>query len=199
MESSFSWLLFTLNVIAVLIGAFIAWDEKRLTHRQLGPVSLPYIWHAGMWADLLLISPIIGLIGPTISQWSPYTMTFWSISFMISLLCHHWWSKIQTIPGHIIAPQSGQGWHNLTVGGWYHLGYMTNVLAYILLYYTTRAESKILVSVLLSIFVIPATAGVGWYCRKVTQPKTNPLVTKLDASVIGVLWMIIWIVTFITR
>lgn len=183
------------NIALCAIGCAIAYREGRLTHEQLGPDSIPYINHGGMWADWILVTAVAYLAWPYAKDWSTNQIVLClSASLAVSIIAHLAWASMQTIPGHIIEP-SGSDLGKLPIGGWYHLFYMTVSLALVLLFYLCSPGAPLLtVSVLLTIFVVPAVLQPGWYSAKVDAG-----VGKIDAagwSISITMWATIWLVGY---
>lgn len=184
-----------LNLVLCALGYAIAYRENRLTHGQLGPDSIPYINHGGMWADAMLITIVAYLAWPYAKSWSTNEVVIClSASLAISMIAHVAWASMQTIPGHIIEP-SGSDLGKLPIGGWYHMFYMTVSLALVLLFYLcSPGAPRLAVSILLSILVIPAVMQPGWYSAKIVDG-----IGRVDAAgwTISIcMWATIWLVGY---
>ncbi|NUM25484.1 MAG: hypothetical protein HUU49_02535 [Candidatus Buchananbacteria bacterium] len=154
------------NIALVLVGAAIAGLEGRLSHRQLGSKSIPWLAHGGMWADLVLISTMAYFIGPQLSDVSPRMFVFAGVvGILASIVMHLAYVQWADLSGHIVEP-SNQGLNKLTAGGWYHLAYMALVITAIVAYYAGTSANKFWVSLLLVAFIIPAVWQPGWYAHK---------------------------------
>ncbi len=179
-----------LNLALCAIGYAIAYREERWSHGQMGPRSLPYLKHGGMWADWFLLTPIAYIVQDSILQsWTPEKLTISFVSAtVVSIIAHIFWAWLQPIPGHIVDPRQ----HRLPVGGYYHMAYTAIALGLILQFYLFTPEAdKLAVSILLTVWVVPSTIQPGWYVAKVTTGKGKIDGTSWTASTI--LWVVIWI------
>lgn len=186
---SYLWLV--VNFGLVLVGAVIASSEDRFNRWQMGGHAIPWTAHGGSWADLIIVSLIMGLAMPYWRQWQQEAiLTYGIISLVIGLICHIAWSVMQPIPGHIVDPRLSS-YLKLPVSGWYHFAYMTFTLAVILLFYlATPHAPRLAVSILLTIFVVPAILQPGWYVSKVVTGTG-----RVDAAgwiTTVVMWALIW-------
>jgi hypothetical protein len=156
------------NIILVLVGAAIAGFEHRLSKRQMGYFSVPWLVHGGMWSDLIIVSGIAYLIGSYLGE---ITTTVWVMCIVaglaISVLMHLAYCQWCDLPGHIVEPER-IGIRKLTVGGWYHLAYFTVVLGTLSAYFIDTSANKFWVAVLLICFIPVAVWQPGWYAHKLT-------------------------------
>jgi len=91
--------------------------------------GLPFLGHGGMWGDLFIISPLLGVIvfwyGVT---WSAEEIALAAlIGLSVSALLHMWYMRSDTPGAH--------GHKNLSPAGWGHLLYMGFALAIFGLFY----------------------------------------------------------------
>ena len=92
-------MLFALcNLVLCALDYGIAYRENRFTHEQLGPNSIPYVWHCGMWADWIIITAVAYLAYPYSKDWSSQTIIkCLLISGSISIIAHIAWANMQTL------------------------------------------------------------------------------------------------------
>ncbi|OGY54882.1 MAG: hypothetical protein A3A24_01240 [Candidatus Buchananbacteria bacterium RIFCSPLOWO2_01_FULL_46_12] len=130
----FSWQYAVTNLIALAVEGAIAFRCRRFDERQLGPDSLPWIYHAGVWADILVLTPILGLIGPFVPFWGQKTIFICGvIGFLASWLMHRNWTNHCPIPDWINQPgEFSFSKGKITWPGKYHLLYAGVVISYLL-------------------------------------------------------------------
>lgn len=159
------------NVIFVLLGAVIAFFEERFWDSQFeSPRCMSWVQHGGMWADLLIISAIAWIVSPYLSDVTSRIMVLSIIAGIVaSFLMHMMYIKWVTFQTHMIDPTKPYGFRRLTWGGWYHMCYMAVVIAIIVMYFVGTDANKFWVSVLLSVFIIPAVLQPGWYAHRLLE------------------------------
>lgn len=182
------------NVFIVLVGGFIAYEEGRFNHTQLGPRSLPWLNHGGMYADLICITALCYFASPYLTESTSHPIVWYAVSavcaFIISCLVHVAYYYIQPIPGHIIDPRY-YGWARLGWGGWYHVFYFWWALTIILLFFlASPGAPRLGACIALTLFVPLAIWQPGWYNAKVVNGAG-----VIDAA--GwiqaiVIWFLIW-------
>ena len=107
-----------------------------------GRRGLPFIAHGGMWGDIFIISPLVGLIVGTYGgNWTlVQIVTMLIIAMMLSGVMH--WTYVQT-PFPDSLAWKGEG---ITTAGWLHVVYMGAAFAIIgLLYFCTPNPNQALV------------------------------------------------------
>ena len=118
----------------VLVGAWCAHRDRFFSvSEMLGrgiPQGLPFADHAGMWGDLLIVSPIIAFIAAQYSSdWSLRDYVMAGVSALVTTaIMHLLYTKIDFPESHT---QNGR----LTKAGWIHFAYMAFVLEYLILFY----------------------------------------------------------------
>lgn len=172
----------TVSVCAVLLQGYLAWSDRILTHKQLcekgGYYGLPFIWHFGMWGDVLLLSPLLAVIvGQYASTWSVQRMGYAAgLGILASVSMHIFWVRSAYLGGglneaHIHYEDFGFSDDvRLSVVGWVHLLYMAGVVAIIALLYiwTPQAIGLMLTtSILMTVHMIFGNHIVlGWLHKK---------------------------------
>ncbi|MFA6410439.1 MAG: hypothetical protein WCW26_02570 [Candidatus Buchananbacteria bacterium] len=163
-----------LNVIVVLFSGAIAYWEGRLTHKQLGKKSIPWWCHGGVWADLLLLTPVIYYLAPLGKEWPIFSILYYgATSIIVTAACHVVYALTQPIPGHVVEPTSS-GLGKFPFGGCWHFGYATIILALILLFYlqpSAMDKPALQVSILLTAYTPLAVIQPGWYIHKIVEEK----------------------------
>lgn len=150
------------SVLWVLAEGWLAHRNGMLTPTQMfakypGQRGLPFMNHGGMWGDILIISPLVGLIVGTYGDtWTPVQIvTMLIIAMILSGVMH--WTYVQT-PFPDSLAWKGEG---ITAAGWLHVIYMGAAFAIIgLLYFCTPSPNRTLVlltGVLLSAHVVVGT------------------------------------------
>lgn len=203
---SFSWLALVINTIAVLISAVIAFSEKRLTTKQMGLRSIPWVKHGGTWADLFIMGPILGFImpyGKQMADHDPMILGSALIAIAITIICHTVWALTQDIPGHITNQKNKETqkliMENYSLGEAYHILYMSTVLWMIIdffwINFQEHSNSFRIVSVLLSVFIIPAVIQPGLFCNRF---KKSELEKKKNTknTILTAVWIWIFILFF---
>ena len=141
----------------VILGAVLAYRDNFFSVSQMQKrgitQGLPFSMHAGMWGDLLVISPMVAWI--ISSDFKVWSISEWTISiglgFFVSSILHNLYEKIEIPESHV------QG-NRLTKAGWVHFLYVALMFtALILFYFFTPAISYVtftIFSVLLTLHVI---------------------------------------------
>ncbi len=175
--------------MAVLISSLIALLQKRLTHEQFGLDKKFMSWcaHWGNWSNLLLMGFILALIWPQRHGWNSHIIWVgFSISALLTLICHMAWSLNQLAPGHIIKGEKTTFDLDLTIGGYYHVAYMFTVLGIIICFFLKNLNNPspvyLKVSILFSLFVSIAIIQPTLYCNRFEDIKT-----ERDRKVMGAL------------
>lgn len=150
------------SVLCVLMEGCLAYRNGMLTPAQMSAKypdwrGLPFITHGGMWGDVFIISPLVGLIVGTYGGgWTlVQIVTMLGIAMALSGVMH--WTYVQT-PFPDSLAWKGEG---ITAAGWLHVIYMGVAFAIIgLLYFCTPSPNPplvLLTGLLLSIHVIIGT------------------------------------------
>lgn len=149
-----------LSVMVVLFGGACSWADGLLTWDQMQKTypkgGLPFVWHLGMWGDLLILSPLLGyMVGQYGHLWSGGNIVNAYVAATIaSIGMHYTYTKSAMPEAHVIN-------HSLTAAGYVHLVYMAGALAIIFLFYfaTPHPEPRfaIMASVLLTVHMIFGT------------------------------------------
>jgi len=181
-----------LNACIVLFSGLVAYWEGRLTHKQLGEKSIPWLWHGGVWADLLLLTPVIYYISPFFQEWEMNQVVMYGlISIGVTAICHLLYAKTQPIAGHIVEPK-GLGFGKLPIGGWYHFAYATVILAVVALFYLQPGTEKptMAVSILLTAYTLVSVIQPGWYTHKIVDGKgyLDLQGFLVSALLVGAIW-----------
>ena len=123
------------SALLVVLGGYLAHKDGFLTVRQMQakgfPHGLPFLMHGAMWSDLILLSPLFGVItGFHAENWSPSS---WLVAVLfgiaVSLLIHYLVFLKGSMPG-------SHGYNGkLTATGWVHVCYMALALAMLSLFY----------------------------------------------------------------
>jgi hypothetical protein len=174
--SAWAWILLAFLEGLVAVQAILATATGFLTvsqmHRRGLEFGLPFIWHFGMWGDLLIVSPLVAyLVGRHLARWRvPSIFSSIVVGGAISGLMS-WTYTFGHVPeAHVLN-------HRLTGVGWVHFVYMAVALAVILqvLLFTrgvTRgllgvADVCLIVHVLLgthmALGILNAISPLGWY------------------------------------
>lgn len=178
------------SILWVLVEGYLAHRNGMLTPAQMSAKSpgrrgLPFIAHGGMWGDVIIISPLVGLIvGTHGGDWTLVQIVImFAIAMVLSGVMH--WTYVQTpFPDSLAWKDEG-----ITAAGWLHLIYMGAAFAVIgLLYFCTPSPSPVVVSLtgfLLSIHVVIGThvllgvlnelEPIEW-CPNVLAPPTGYVV-----------------------
>ena len=134
--------LFFLLEGLVLAQAILSFFEGFLTVDQMNrkgiEQGLPFLWHLGMWGDILLISPLAALIVIRYSRtWFVFNICIAIISSVLFSVLMHWFYTFGVIPeAHIRS-------HALTSVGYIHAIYMVIVMsAFVLFYFFTPMVSR---------------------------------------------------------
>ena len=156
----------------VLAGAVLAHKDKFFTVSQMREKGiaqgLPFIAHGGMWADLLIVSPLTAVI--VSSFYSEWSQSQWvvalALGFAVSTILHYIYTKIEIPESHVYGG-------SLTPAGWVHWAYMSVIVTvFVLLYFFTPSLSYIFfviasvllcLHVLISNHVILEIARPSWY------------------------------------
>ncbi len=187
------------SIGCVIIGGYEAHKDRFLTPGQIikrGIKGLPFIAHGGMWGDIFILSPLLGIIsGKYVSIWS-------AKKFFIALLLGILGSSIMHlfyIGSNILEAHTQYG--RLTRSGKIHFFYMALVLQMLILFYcfTPNPNPKLLwwTTILLSVHMVFGTHVVlgliapTWYPDK---PLRNPTtwITIFSCSAV-LLWRTIYI------
>lgn len=167
---------FFLFEFLVTIQTWLAYRDGFLTPSQMQEsginAGLPFIWHFGMWGDLLIISPLAAyIVGRFFRSWRvSRVVVSLIVAFALSGLMS--WSYLSSN-----VPEAHVQNHQLTSVGWVHLLYMAFALAIFVQFFlfTNDIPSALLriVSALLVIHVFLGTHMVlglydlyhplGWY------------------------------------
>lgn len=150
------------STLWVFVEGFLAYRNGMLTPAQMlakypGRRGLPFIAHGGMWGDIVIISPLAGIIVGTYSDnWTlVQIVTMLAIGMMLSCAMH--WTYVQT-PFPDSLAWKGEG---ITAAGWFHVFYMGAAFAIIglLYFYTPSPDSPLvlLTGTLLSMHVVVGT------------------------------------------
>lgn len=191
---SFDFMTAAVNFILVGLGAVIANTDGRLTFEQMGPKSLPWIAHGGVWADLLILTPVIGLAMAKAGTWPAKGVIInLIVCIVVTILCHVMWAKAQPLPGHIVEPINGG--QVVMMGGYYHAVYMAVVMWIIVNYFTLTPSINLWVPVLMTIFVIPSTLQPGWMVNKILHGRGS--IDAVGWIVSAVIWCAIWGTTIV--
>jgi hypothetical protein len=197
---------FRLGVVAfiflealVLAQALFAYQDGFLTASQMlqkGTKSgLPFLWHFGMWGDILLISPLSALIVAYYSkQWTPASLALSGVLGLAISGVMHWMYTFSAMPeAHIQA-------HQLTRAGMVHLIYMALTLTIFLQLFlftphiTARALGVISALVFLHVLagmhivlgILAILTPLEWYGGRPFQSIIGWLIIALLAA--GLLW-----------
>lgn len=150
------------SVLWVLMEGCLAYRNGMLTPAQMSAKypdwrGLPFIAHGGMWGDIFIISPLVGLIvGMYGGSWTlVQIVTMLGIGVALSGVMH--WTYIQT-PFPDSLAWKGEG---ITAAGWLHVIYMGVAFAIIgLLYFCTPSPNLplvLLTGLLLGVHVVVGT------------------------------------------
>jgi hypothetical protein len=132
-----------ISFVWVLAEAVMAWRDGMFTARQMEQkyrnhfVGLPFVWHFGMWGDLFIITPILGLIVARYGdQWSAaQVLHMGGVGILLSAAMHF----IYTLTPF---PDSLAWRKEMSPAGWMHLVYQGSAFAVIgLLYFCTESVS----------------------------------------------------------
>lgn len=188
-------MLALLNLVFCTAALLIAYGEGRLTHRQLGNFSIPYVWHGGVWADWTIITAVCYIAGRYANYWNGHDiMVCIAVSAVLSAAMHLAYCHMQPILGHIVDPRF-KGLASLTIGGWLHAVYFIWIFSIILLFYLyTPGAPRLAMSLALTAFVPLAVMQPGWYTAKIVYDTG-----RLDAA--GwvqtiMIWGVVWIVGY---
>lgn len=123
------------SIFFVLLSAYLAHKDRFLTVRQMQakgfPQGLPFLMHGAMWSDLILLSPLFGLIaGLYLEEWSSAALLItFVLGTIISLLLHYLVFLKGSMPG-------SHGYNGkLSPTGWVHVLYTALALALLFLFY----------------------------------------------------------------
>jgi hypothetical protein len=168
--------LFFLLEGLVLAQAILSFFEGFLTVDQMKrkgiEQGLPFLWHLGMWGDILLISPLAALIVIRYSRtWFVFDICIAIILSVFLSVLMHWFYTFSEIPeAHIRS-------HALTSVGYIHAIYMVIVMSvFVLLYFFTPMVPRIFaiattlllivhifLGTHLALGVLLITVGMLWY------------------------------------
>ena len=144
----------------VLLQALLAYFDHFLTVAQMRErgisQGLPFIWHFGMWGDILIISPLAAyIIGLYSGHWRLRRIV---ISLVIGFILAAIFSWLYTLSD---MPEAHVQNHNLTAAGNAHLVYMAIALAVFIQFLFFSGEVSVpllrIVSVLLFVHVFLGT------------------------------------------
>lgn len=181
------------SLLFVLVMGWLSYRDKFFSVKQMTdrgiPAGLPFAVHHGMWGDLFIITPLVGLIINS-HQWSVTQMVSALLfGIIVSAVMH----KSYTLAAkHEALTENGK----LTAAGQVHAVYMALALGVFSLFYIyTPAPSHsllVLTSVLLAIHIVIGTQVVFSF----TKPKwfpSDPLKNPATWLVVGSVWVfLIW-------
>ena len=190
--------LVTLIALESLVGieAWLACRDRFLTATQMTgrgiSHGLPFIWHFGMWGDIIVISPLAAIVvGIFWSDWSTRSLMF-SLAIGLSIAISFSWSYTLSNGYDAFVQQ-----HRLTPSGWLHLLYMSLcfcVFAQLYLFTTAASENFIKLSgILIVIHVFLGThMMLGLLQKFVAFPwySDHPLQSANGWAVIGVVTLL---------
>jgi hypothetical protein len=183
--------LFNLTLCALAYG--IAYREDRMTRGQIGPSSIPYIYHGGVWADWTIVTAVCYLASPYLGCWSGEQVRNCMIaSAVLSTIMHVTYCYVCPINGHLVDPRYRIRLARLTWGGWLHALYFVYVLSVILLFYLyTPGAPRLWASVLLTAFVPLAVWQPGWYAAKIIhrQGRIDTAGWIQAVIILAILWL----------
>ena len=198
-RTPFAWLPATIAVVflesLVSLQAFLAYQDRFFTVAQMQErgisQGLPFIWHFGMWGDLVVISLLAAYVtGRYFGRWRlPWIMASLAVGFVAAGLMS-WLYTLSPMPETHI--QS----HGLTGAGWVHLFYMGIAIAVFTQFFFFSGNVSIallrIVSVLLFVHVFFGThmaLGIFKLVFSLDWYPAQPL-----GSVFG--WITLWAVGF---
>ena len=186
----------TASAVSLLFVLVIGWlsyrdkffSVKQMTDRGIS-AGLPFAVHHGMWGDLFIITPLVGLI-INLHSWSAYQIVS-SLVFgvIISAIMH----KSYTLAARREAlVDEGR----LTIAGKVHAVYMALALGVFSLFYIyTPAPPHsllILTSLLLAIHIVIGTQVVFSFTKPKWYP-SDPLKNPATWLVVGSVWVfLLW-------
>lgn len=147
-----------ISVLWVLLEAAMACADRMLTPSQMlekhpdHPKGLPFICHGGMWGDVFIVSPLVGVIVAMYGeQWDKtQVLTMLTIGMVLSIAMHGVY--IMTPFPDSLAWRGG-----ISMAGWMHVMYMSAAFTIIGLFYFCTSNVPpallIIVSTLLTIHV----------------------------------------------
>jgi len=178
------------SIFGVLLGGIFAYDNHFLTVSQMKmrgiERGLPFIAHGGMWGDLLIVTPIAGMMvyyhG---EQWTLLQIIICSIGGVVaSGLMHQLYLSSAFPEAHIKN-------HKLTEAGMVHVVYMAGMLSIMFLFYfcTGHVSPSLVItsSILLTIHIMFGNhipLGLWrptWYGRK---PDMTAYVTVMVTGIV---------------
>jgi hypothetical protein len=186
------------NLALCAIALVIAYGEGRMTHGQLGPFSIPYIWHGGIWADWTVITAVCYIAGQYANRWTSHDILVCvTVSAVLSAIMHVAYCYVCPIAGHLVDPRLGTGLARLTWGGWYHALYFVGVLSVILLFYLYTPDApRLAMSLALTAFVPLAVWQPGWYTAKVMSLTNTGHIDAAGWVQAIAIWAVVWIVGY---
>jgi len=161
-----SLIAFRLSLFVVILSAVISWYEGNLSIGQMTSRGIsdgfPFLKHTGMWSDLLLITPALGIMCLYAKQWSSGAiMKKLLIAVGVSLVLHMAWSSMTTVQEHILGPGM-----TFTASGLVHAFYLAAALSIVLLFYmnteSVQPRDAWIVTILLMVHIPLANAFVGF-------------------------------------
>ena len=176
---TFIILLAILFETPIVAQGILAWEMKLFTRSQgkkNGTAKerfLPFIEHAGMWSDFVVISPMTAwMIVSFWTVWNPNTVLLvLTGSAVINLIPIFFWAKEST--------EEPSAWNvngKVTPAGWIHYGYTVVAMTVIILFYFSTPREMIsqrasaIVSGLLVVHVF-----LGFWCTEwITQKRIRP-------------------------
>jgi hypothetical protein len=165
--------VFVETEILIFIGAWFAYRDRFLTVKQMlakgVPQGMPYVWQFGIWGDIILISPLLGLIVAWYGgQWSPVEVSVaCGIGFLVSAGMHY-----QYINHPIQIPTSLVYGQRLTLAGWEHFVYMAEALAVLILFYFATSRLSPWLVIITSSVLMVHTAVLGMNTMLKVKPLT---------------------------
>ncbi len=181
---------FDITVVLVVLSALISALERTFTSRL---VTMGFLYHGGMWGDLLILSVVNGYVFPHLTRNTAIVYGSSAVAIVLTLIAHWAWAngmREHHMTGHMFpAHVHGVWYRDLSLSGWMHIVTMTFLLGILLVYIVSPMPRDVvmLTSVLVSIHVVLGTVQPGWYC-------TGSLLTKANlvppATAIAITWIV---------
>jgi hypothetical protein len=165
-------------------------------------IKLPFVYHGGVWGDLLILPYLFGIWVPQMSVPWWLWIGFFPVAFVITWYCHKtWWRMCEKQPGFMYPDRSEsrgdpERWHwDLPGAAWVHFIYMVGAVMMIggHIYSPMPAEIVWRTCWLMLVFVPVAVIAPG-----IVQswPPTKKDIAISVASAI-VLWAVVGLVTWV--
>lgn len=163
----FSFAAFFTIAGLVALSAIASLADGTFTNRR---VTMGFLYHGGMWGDLILMSVVTGFVFPYFLTNPRFVIPALLISCAVTFLAHvQWaqWMRKDGITGHVFpGHQTGVWYLDLSPAGWIHVVVMAVLLTAFVLYAisATPATVVFIVSILLSVHVLVGSVQPAWYC-----------------------------------